>query len=184
MPWQNGPLVLYHGCDDVSAQAISLPSPPYNHSINLTYCSPLTDFGQGFYTTTNLHQAKNWANLRCQRLRSAIPPNNVSAVVLEFNVDRNVLARLDTLSFVTEGSDPAKPPPPNTDYWEFVQYCRLGRGTHKLGGGNYEVVYGPVSLWPQILVIKDCDQISFHTPLSLLVLPRPYVTMRGNPLII
>ena len=25
------------------------------------------------------------------------------------------------------------------------------------------LVYGPVTLWPQQLVIADCDQISFHT---------------------
>jgi hypothetical protein len=182
-PWANGPLFLYHGCDHLSAQAIRIASIPYRHSISLTYCKLLADFGRGFYTTTNLHQAKNWANLRCQKLQSATPPKNVHAVVIEFQVDRNLLARPEVLCFVTEGADPAKPPPPQTDYWEFVKHNRLGRGSHKPNGGNYDIVYGPVSLWPQTLVIKDCDQISFHTIQALLALPRPNIIIRGTPFI-
>jgi hypothetical protein len=65
MGWSNGPLVLYHGCDDTSAQSIMTPASPNRHGIHLAYSRPLADFGRGFYTTTYLHQAKNWANVRC-----------------------------------------------------------------------------------------------------------------------
>ena len=63
MVWNNNRyLTLYHGTDLASANKI------INSQINLNFCKPLTDFGQGFYTTTYLHQAKNWANIRVLRL--------------------------------------------------------------------------------------------------------------------
>jgi hypothetical protein len=168
MPWQNGPLTLYHGRDGISANNIMTPTSPYRHSITLVYCRALADFGRGFYTTTNLHQARNWANDRCNRLQFVQPPRQPT--VLRFDVDRNHMALLQTLCFVTEGLTP-----PNTDYWNLITYCRQGQGAHRLSGNNYDVVYGPVSLWPQTLVIKDCDQISFHTDASLMVLPTPSI---------
>jgi hypothetical protein len=52
MPWSNSPLVLYHGCDDVSAASIVIPVNPNRHGIHLSRGKSLVDFGQGFYTTT------------------------------------------------------------------------------------------------------------------------------------
>ena len=174
MPWQNNPLALYHGCDDDSANNIRTPGSGYSHGIQLAYGRPLLDFGRGFYTTTNLLQAKHWANSRIRRLRRVDP--NQYAVVLRFEVDRNLLAMLQTLCFVTEGMTP-----PQTDYWELVRHCRLGLGNHRpTGGGNYDVVYGPVSLWPQTLVIKDCDQISFHTHAAMTALPTPSYELQAS----
>ncbi|MBI1929590.1 DUF3990 domain-containing protein [Candidatus Poribacteria bacterium] len=150
MPWTNGPIVLYHGTEDISASAIRLPSPPMNHSINLSYCNPSADFGGGFYTTTNLNQARNWANMRYRRRRFNRRNPAQYAVVIKFEVDRNLLSTLHHLGFVTENSNP--------DYWDFITYCRNGRSPHLLWGTrDYDVVFGPVSLWPQTLVIKDCD---------------------------
>ena len=90
MPWTNGPLVLYHGCDHISADSIMTPVLPNQHGIHLTQSRALTDFGRGFYTTTSLHQAKNWANSRCRRqIHTA---SSWLATVLSFRVDRNRLA--------------------------------------------------------------------------------------------
>ena len=169
MPWSKGPQILYHGCDDASATSIMTPVNPNHHGINLAYSVPLTDFGLGFYTTTNLAQARNWANTRCVKLRTAFsgllqPPRQVLATVLRFEVDRDEITRLQWLSFIRE----------DQDYWGFVKYCRTGRGTHPLTG-NYDIVTGPVSLWPQKLIIKDCDQVSFHTPRSLAIVPPPII---------
>ena len=145
------------------------PANTNQHGIDLAYSAPLTDFGRGFYTTTYLDQAKNWANDRCLKIRNALrgllqPPKLVLATVLRFEVDRNEIAKLQWLSFVRE----------NQDYWDFVQYCRQGRGSHR-PTGNYDIVSGPVSLWSQRLVIKDCDQISFHTSGALAILPTPVI---------
>ena len=158
MPWTNGRLILYHGTDDGSANTIMASG------VSLGACRSLTDFGKGFYLSADLHQAKNWANSRYRRLR----PRAVSAAVVQFQVDRNDLALLANLSFHSESA--------NVDYWDFVRYCRGGATPHGYTvSGNpisrdYDVVSGPVSLWPQYLVIKDCDQWSFHTATAVSIL--------------
>jgi hypothetical protein len=155
MAWTNQDLVLFHGTDLASALAI------LSGGVNLALCSPLTDFGRGFYTTTNRDQAINWAVLRALKLSVAGKPSAKGAV-LRTSVDRIWLGGLDTLAFVRE--DPA------TGFPEFVRYCRSGGTPHKPPlNGDYQVVYGPVVQWQglfgptlQLFVLKDCDQVSFH----------------------
>jgi hypothetical protein len=167
--WTNQHLALYHGTDDVSAISIMMRVAPNHHGINLAYCRPLSDFGRGFYTTTYFHQAANWANDRCLVLRNRTPPTSAVATVLQFNMDRNLLALMQTLCFLRE----------DQDYWDFVRHCRSAPVPHR-APGNYDVVLGPVSLWPQTLVIKDCDQISFHTTSALAILPVPAIPTGGQ----
>jgi hypothetical protein len=113
-----GPQILYHGCDDSSAKIIMIPVSPNQHGINLAYSAFLTDFGQGFYTTTHLDQAKSWANLRCSKIMNASSskflsafrgffqsPKQALATVLRFEVDRDKIASLQWLSFVREDQD-------------------------------------------------------------------------------
>jgi hypothetical protein len=153
--WNNPPLTVYHGTDDVSLGRGRLTQGMVlrGFRVNLALCRPLTDFGQGFYTTTSLHQAREWANARVRRV---LAPTQVhTAVVLRFSLDRNLLAGLEALAFVR----------PITDFWNLVQDCRYGFPPHQRSGSNpaYDVVYGPVTIWPSRLLIQDCDQISFHT---------------------
>ncbi len=118
----------------------------------MALCRPNTDFGQGFYVTTSEHQAKQWANTRWVRN----PLSGIKALVLRFELDRDWIASLDTLAFAR----------PIQDFWDLVTDCRNGFRPHqRLPPHNppFDIVYGPVTLWPQILVIQDCDQISFHT---------------------
>src|SRR5215469_1714721 len=155
MPWNNGPVIVYHGCDDTSAKNLS------QGSVDLAHCKTFTDFGKGFYTTTNLRQAKNSANARCRmaaaKMRKAGQSSRpIMASVVEFTIDRTALSSLASLCFVWENSYPS-------DYWDLVSWCRNPPQRWHHGNNYYDVVYGPVSLWPQTLVIKDCDQISFHT---------------------
>jgi hypothetical protein len=93
--WQNSNLIVYHGCDNVSADNI------LKNGVDLTKGKPLADFGKGFYTTTNIHQAKNWANAKIRRLRQSRP--RLLATVIRFELDRNLLAERCLLCFVTEG---------------------------------------------------------------------------------
>lgn len=146
--WRNQKLVVYHGTYDGALSA----------GISLALCRPATDFGQAFYTTTHLHQAKQWANEKVrERGRRGVPS---TAAVYSFELDRDDLAACDWLVF----------PRAIRDFWSFVTYCRRGandhaRSTTTAGNGKviYDVVVGPVTLWPQRLTIGDCDQISFHT---------------------
>lgn len=156
MPWNNGPLIVYHGCDDISAKAI------VNGVVDLARCKTFTDFGKGFYATTNLRQAKNWANVRCRMLAAQVRRAKLSplptfvASIVEFRIDRARLSALGDLCFVWENTYPS-------DYWDLISWCRNPPQRGHRGANYYDIVYGPVSLWPQTLVIKDCDQISFHT---------------------
>lgn len=173
MPWTNGPLILYHGTTDNAATAISKSSRPLLHSINLDYCKPLSDFGRGFYLTTVLRQAESWADMKFKR-----HPKSKAAcsAVLKFEVDRDQLAPLLSLCFVTESTGP------NSDYWDFVQHCRKEASTHLLQGNrNYDVVFGPVSVGKQRFVMKDADQVSFHTEAALKILPAPRLCSQGTP---
>ena len=173
MSWTNGFLLLYHGTTNIAASAISTPSSSVPHSIDLSLCSPKADFGQGFYLTTVLTQAEDWAD-RKFRNSPRKTKQSTHAVVLRFEVDRNLLAPLLSLCFVTDSS--------SSDYRDFVEHCRNKIGTHLLfGNRNYDIVFGPVTLWPQRLVIKDADQMSFHTEAALKILSAPIIHSEGSP---
>jgi hypothetical protein len=152
MAWANDDLVLYHGTDNESARKI------ISTGVDLSLCNPLTDFGRGFYTTTNLEQAKTWAILKADKIRARNPV--AIGTVIELRVNRTWLGALDSLAFVREA--------PETGWADLVRFCRGGGEPHRTGG-NYEVVYGPVALWQDLpdpsltlFAIKDCDQVSFH----------------------
>jgi hypothetical protein len=173
--WLNKDLVVYHGTDDISvgAQGFSRYSVlPFG--VNLRLCRPFTDFGQGFYVTTSEHQARQWANARLLRTLAPTGPQP-NALVLAFTLGRDWLAALDTLAFVR----------PASDFWDLVQDCRNGFPPHQRPppfNPCYDVVYGPVTLWPQRLVIQDCDQISFHTQRAVRGLTNPRIHDIGSPL--
>lgn len=127
-PWTNRRLVLYHGT------TVDGPAEILQTGVRIDRGTIDCDFGRGFYTTTLRRQADHWAWKLASRTEGAVP------AVLEFEVDRNHLSRLDTLSFV--------------------------RGDHvRTGAGQYyDVVIGPVAaFWDQYMTMQGSDQISFHT---------------------
>src|SRR5271166_1709919 len=172
MPQWNSKLTVYHGTDDISlgipGVTTRTPNPLSGFVVNLGRGRPITDFGQGFYTTTDLHQAREWANARV--LRVLAPTQTHRAVVIAFDLDREWLASLEALAFV-------RPILPPADFWNLVTDCRNGFFPHQrpLPQTAYDVVYGPVTLWPSRLLIKDCDQISFHTRRATRGLRQPRV---------
>jgi hypothetical protein len=86
MSWKNDPLKPYHGTDSLAAGMI------LRDGVDLRLGKPLTDFGAGFYTTTSLDQAMNWANTRTRHPRAGPNPASVPAVV-SFAAARDRLAR-------------------------------------------------------------------------------------------
>ena len=171
--WTNRPMTLYHGTDTEALTAYTLRKHDTlsMFSIDLAQCSKRTDFGQGFYTTSWNHQARNWANRRVRNTRRAGVSSR--AVVLSFAVSRDVLADLECLCFVRADGD----------YWDLVADCRRGIRPHQRTDSQrniaYDVVYGPVSLGNQQLVILDSDQVSFHTSSGIAALSAPYVVDIG-----
>jgi Protein of unknown function (DUF3990) len=168
--WLNKKLFVYHGTDSASVAAASTATGAVlSFSVNLALCRPNTDFGQGFYVTTRLHQAQQWANTRV----TSLPAPRLFAVVLRFELDRDWLASLQTLGFVR----------PTHDFWDLVTDCRHGFAPHQRLPPNptpYDLVFGPVTLWPQQLIIGDCDQLSFHTHRAVAGIPQPQLFRRAN----
>jgi Protein of unknown function (DUF3990) len=167
MVWVNGPVVVYHGTDEISARNIQ------NNGIQLALCRPAADFGRGFYVTSNLHQAEQWANQKMGHL----PQGSAArlAAVLTFDLDRDAAADLDDhLTFVI--ADPA--------FHDFVIYNRLGGPHHHRNiGVGYDLVYGPVAAYPQTITYANCDQICFLNQRALGGLTiRSGTPAYGNPL--
>lgn len=190
MAWSNGPLALYHG---TTTHALGLPWPCQTSAISaaaatfnpvVARSSQRVDFSQGFCTTTVRDQARQWANEGVRRLAGRAPIVPAGAVVFEYVVDRNALASADVLVFVAASSD----------YFAFVRHCRRfpGQLRHDRYGpamtasqsgltNHYDIVYGPVSLGFQQLVIHASDQVSFHTQsLADQLLVNPTVSMAAT----
>ncbi len=137
-------------------------------AVNVYSGKPSTDFGRGFYTTTSLSQARSWAAVKSVRKPGSHP------AVVEFQIDRDVLAALENLWFVVHRS---------SDFWNFVDQCRAG-GDHSraVNGGWYDVVAGPVTRsFRDRSVHAPYDQVSFHTPAAEALLnasPRSVLSTR------
>jgi len=160
---------LYHGCTSHDAANIQA------HGIDLMLCRPDTDFGRGFYTTTVLYQARQWAWARFYDPAVArVRPNQ--PVVLKFVLHRYHLADLYFISFVLGGWS-------KHDFWSLVQHCRQStpamindhRGPVLQADGTrwYDVACGSVAaFWRQRYAMQDADQFSFHTAGGVRVLQR------------
>ena len=85
-----------------------------------------TDFGKGFYTTTDFEQAARWANIRRERARSEV------AVVTVYEIDDDLLQRNDLNVMEYNGA---------TEEWlNFVVANRRSAPLH-----NYDLVLGPMA---------------------------------------
>ena len=127
-----------------------------------------TDFGKGFYTTTDFEQAARWAKIRRERAGSAM------AVVTVYEIDNDLLQRNDLNVMEYNGA---------TEEWlNFVVANRRAAPLH-----NYDIVLGPVandnlyatismyengqlSVEAAIVQLKThvlFNQVSFHTNKAL-----------------
>ena len=170
MVWTNAPARVYHGTTFTNAMKIIASSrSSSSNGIDLSLGDPNKDFGQGFYVTTVLHQAKQWANQKVRKLPARL---NDDAAVLTFDMDRDTAGSCgDHLAFVI-ADDP---------FYEFVLYNRLGGPTHHRTT-NYDIVYGPVAAFPQTISFQGCDQICFLSAKALASLGPPLANpRRGNP---
>jgi hypothetical protein len=138
--------LLYHGTILRYAESI------VRDCVDLTRGDPRTDFGRGFYTTTLLSQAGEWA------IEIGADRSEPHAIV-QLTLDRIALASLRSLVFVRGEIDAV-------DYWSFVGHCRMGKRRAPKANWDYDVVYGPVArFWggPRKSVVhRNYDQISFH----------------------
>ena len=146
--WTNQDIELFHGTIVQYAQDV------VESGVDVSRSRPDCDFGRGFYCTTSLKQAKEWALLKAAR-RSG-PPS-----VVGITVPRQEIAALRFLAFVRGERDAM-------DFWSLVQFFR---GGNAISAGiaissmfPYDVVFGPVALWRSQQPMPRADQVSFHTP--------------------
>ena len=142
--WNIPRITLFHGTvRDYGAAII-------RDGIDVFKGQPNVDFGTGFYTTTWLEQAQEWAEKRATDDGSHGPP-----AIVQMEIDRRQLCNLRSMAFVRIFGD----------YWKFVSHCRWEIGEDPLTKTDFDVVYGPVmkSLWPDLEIFFGMDQISFHS---------------------
>jgi hypothetical protein len=141
--WNNPDAIYFHGTTKRHADAIR------RDGIDPACGAPNTDFGSGFYTTTNREQAAEWADARASSTGD-------TAVVLQLTVKRPELARLRNLSFVQ----------PTEDYWSLVERCRDRNDDPYCTGEHYDVINAPVAKrWfgsAAYEIHQGYDQTSFH----------------------
>lgn len=152
--WGNPPFRLYHGTLEANARSI------VSVGVSVARGRPGTDFGPGFYTTSDPEVAREWAwRLESKRHRRR-------TAVVAADLDRDSLASLSWLSFVRGDEDA-------DDFWRFVASCRRGALHHGRSAPTplYDAVMGPVvAILNQRVCVVDTDQISFHTPAAQAVL--------------
>ena len=149
---------LYHG------STVIVKSP------NILRGRKATDFGKGFYTTTNFEQAKKWAILKQNREQSK------KAVVSIYEIPDNILNREFSVLWF-EGA--------TKEWLEFVVNNRKGKGKNR-----YDLIMGPVAndqlyatirLYEQGVITADAaiemlkthklfDQLSFHSEMVVSLL--------------
>lgn len=142
---------LYHG------SIVEVRKPSIRHG------RQKTDFGRGFYTTTQAEQAEKWAKIKQDR------NNALKRVVSVYEIDDSLLANPDLKIREFHGVDKA--------WLDFVVDCRKGV-MH-----DYDLVFGPVAndnvfttvnlyesgvldapaAIAQLKAYKTYDQLSFHT---------------------
>lgn len=138
-----GYINFYHGTSLAAAQAIAA------NGIDLSKSSPYTDFGRGFYVTTNLTQAVEWAFKQHWKDHPTI---------VDYSIPIGDLSPGGLCGQVFPSATSA--------YLNFVRSERTNQPP--IGGGGYDFVEGPLLLNPTDFLagkaaITGGQQDSIHT---------------------
>lgn len=122
------------------------------HEPKIIVSNRTLDFGAGFYTTSNLEQAKRWAYLQSIRRKTGNP----TVIIYEFD-EQLAEKKINILRFTSSGKE----------WLNFVVENR--KGIYE--GKKYDVIIGPVANDNTIPVISDymSGNISEETALILLL---------------
>lgn len=159
---------VYHG-------TISLYRKSLTNGIKIKKCSRNSDFGQGFYTTTNYIQAKMYANLQkknwntyqnlMNKLNSEYQPIFVNPMIVQYLIDWEKLKEFHGIVF----NDPDR------QWAEFIYNNRLGLDFAISESNNldkkYDYVYGRIAdskITPIINQVKNgtLDFNAFYTAIQ------------------
>lgn len=175
--------IVYHGTNLFAANLIQY------QGIRLEVQRELTDFGKGFYVTSNLAQAKKWARVRAShpQISSQLlnqlgiskaqyfnhPDIRVPAcIVYELNLKqlRQLKGKIFPLPHESDWTDYQQ------SWKKFVQNCRKGKPHH------YDYVYGPVggehlTKPDEVKASTTKDQLTLTTPKATKCLLKLYVVV-------
>lgn len=164
--------IVYHGTNLFAANIIQYKG------IRLEAQRQLTDFGKGFYVTSNLSQAKKWAQIRAshpQMSPELLEQLKISKTQFFNHQDTKVPAYLAfelNLKQLRQLKGKVFPLPHEAHWpeyqlsWKrFVRNCRQGKKHH------YDYVYGPVGRGHltnpyEVIASNTKDQLSLNTPLA------------------
>lgn len=159
MSWTNPDLRLYHGTVDTHVPTILA-----GVSLTIPVIRFGCDFGRGFYTSTSEQQAREWGVTlsRQNRYQGTLP------AVVYFELSRDAISQLDSLWFVRGN-------PSDDAFWSLVQHFRsFPRGQDHCRTGNspwYDAVVGPMARnWKTRRIVRESDQVSFHTDRAVTLL--------------
>lgn len=130
-------MILYHG----SNMAVETP--------RLIPAKRLLDFGSAFYLTSDLEQAKKWAQ-RTWKMRESGAP-----LVSVYEFDDRALSELQVLSFAA----------PDLDWLHYVVANRSGRQTDP-----HDLVIGPVANDQAIRTVNDFQNGYFTAEIAIQIL--------------
>ena len=152
-------LRVYHG----SAVIVEKP--------NLEILNYRTDFGKGFYTTTDVEQAKRWTNIKKKRLEKENADNKINQYVNIYeyteNKDLNILdfeeATEEWLKFVFKNrqSDSL------IHEYDIVKGPAANDNLYQVLVGYENGVYNIGETIKRLKTYLLSNQISFHTPKAL-----------------
>ena len=160
-PDQFGNIYFYHGTSRTYAQDIAA------NGINLSKSSADTDFGRGFYITTDEGQAAEWAHKNFW---------NAHPTIVEYYVPLSALTPGVLCGQVFNG--------PTSAYLNFVKTMRTTKPP--IGGGGYDFVEGPLMLnfkeW-QNGAPPDTggQQDSIHTSFAVSIFNSDFVSYMDAP---
>ena len=144
-------MILYHGSN------VEVRNPDLNFS------QKTRDFGAGFYTTTDLEQAKKWARNVVRMREDGVP--TVSVFELEFdnqnvyneeNDDKDGVNSLSILEFKNA----------DVEWLDFV----VGYRTGQIVESNYDIITGPVANDRTVDIINQYIAGSFSQDIALQLL--------------
>lgn len=138
---------------------------------NLEILNHRTDFGKGFYTTTNIEQAKRWVEIKKRRLKQKENDKDINGYINIYEYTENLNLNILNFEEATE---------------EWLKFVYKNRESNELVH-QYDIVKGPVAndnLYQVLVGYEDgiynveetirrlktyllADQISFHTEQAL-----------------
>lgn len=120
--------ICYHGTIKKHGEYIE------GKGIDLSKGRFATDFGKGFYITSNLSQAEKWARNKCRDNIDNFKLEDIKPVIVYFTLDVNKVSTLDGLIFDE----------PNLDWANFVLESRK-KGRQNELSHEHDFVLGPLA---------------------------------------